>query len=241
MSTSLSSRSPAAAAELLREHGRTAGAGALTAGLGHVLFAAGGAVAGLGAAALQSYDYAAGAVAEYRWFGIVGSLLAIVWALAYTFGMLALGRLVWRAGTLAAALAATGAVTVGTLIALTSGLDLALFSGATTDLAETGAAIAAQQAAMQGVWVVLHGAWYAATWIIVGWLVAYAIAAYRRRIFRVLGVVLTLLAAATAVIIVFLTAYPTSLPFISLLFIVLGVTLLVRTRRAVSLRTPSAA
>lgn len=215
----------------LREAGRPAGRHTLGAGLAHALFAGGGLLLGTATTAIQSYEYEASVVAAYRWAGIVQSLLTMVWAAAFTLAVLALGRLVWRSGSLAASVNTAVAVSFGTLVALTGGLALSLYSGATTDLMETHADVPTQQAVMQGVWIVLHGGWYAASWITAAWLVWFALAARRSGIFRTLGLVLTLLAAISVVAIIVMTSYPTSLAFVSLYLLILGIVLLVRTRR----------
>lgn len=213
------------------EAGGTAGLGALAAGASHVLFAVAGVVLGTATVAIQNDDYAASLVADYRWFGLASSILTMLWAACYLFGMLAVGRLVWQSGSLAAAFANAGAVIFAGLVALTSGLALSLYSGGTTDLIETRADIATQQAVMQGVWIVLHGAWYGACWIMASWLTGLAVGARRAGVFQTLGFVLTLVAALSVVAIVVLQPYPTALPFASLYFLVLGIVLLVRAVR----------
>jgi hypothetical protein len=213
-------------------HLRSAATWSLVGGLAHAAFAAAGVATSGPLAPVQNWEYAADTVLAYRGAGLLFSLLILVWALGYGVALIALGRLVWATGTMPGSISRAAGVATGTLIALTGGITLALYSGATADLIESGADVPAQQAAMQAAWIVLHGAWYAAGWIVSAWFVAFAVAAFRGRLFRALGLVLLLLAALSALVTILFTAYPTSLPLVSLSLVVMGVVLRVRAARA---------
>jgi hypothetical protein len=151
---------------------------------------------------------------------------------------LTLGRLVWRPGSALSTIA--NAVAILAAGGMVSGIAVAQWGGAAADVAAAGASAGTERAVLQGSWIAAHGQWYATTAFLVVWFVGFAVTARRTGVFRTLGLTLTILVAASAVLIVALTPYPTAGPFLSLWFIVMGIVLLVRARRAArALPTPS--
>jgi hypothetical protein len=191
------------------------------------VFAVGSALAGIGATALMGYDYGADLVGQYRWYGLICFALATVFGFGYLVALLTLSRLVWPAGSTARSIATALATAAGTLFLLAAGIPLALTSGGATDLVLTGASAEVQAAALQVPWIIVHAAYYGVTAIVLVWLVAFALAARRTGVVRTLGAVL--LVAGLAILLV--APYPTTLAFVSLAFLILGIVLLVRSRR----------
>jgi len=211
---------------------RAAGWSALSGGLSHILFAASSfGFSGL-TARLQTPDYPASLVLDYRAAGVAQGLLVFVWGAALVAAVLGLGPLAFReAGQFSGRLATALGVIGGGIVVLSSGVAIAMYSGATADISASGADIATQQAVLQAAWVINHACWYIAFVSLSAWLLLFALGARRTGVFGALGVVLSILVVIAVLASVIALPYPTVGVPVSLYLLILGVVLLVRARR----------
>lgn len=208
-----------------------AGGAALAGGLSHATFAAAGFVLSPLASRLTTLDYPASLVADYRWNGLLTGLFTFAWGSSLIAAVIALGALALDGVRFVSRFATAIGVTGGGIVLLSSGIAIAMYSGATADISLTGADIPTQQAVMQAAWVIDHACWYAGILAVTAWVGMFATAARSNGTFGLLGLILSFVAVLAVVAMTVSFPYPTIGVPLSLYLLVLGIVLLVRARK----------